>query len=268
MTGLAWPDAAPDAGAAEDAQPRPPATLTIDIDGFEGPLDLLLQLSRQQKIDLRQISILQLADQYLAFVRHAVSARFALAADYLVMAAWLALLKSRLLLPEEPDAPDPDAEELAAHLRLRLEHLELVRNAARNLFRRPRLGEDVFPRGHAEEHEQLTTIIYETRLFDIIHAYARLRTRDEFRPFVLDRPHVVTMDKALERLRRLIPEGDWHDLMALLPPRSDPRPLATRSALAAHFAAVLELARHGEAELQQEHPFACLKVRKRAPVQA
>ena len=176
--------------------PPVPDALIVDVDGFEGPLDLLLALARTQKVDLLEISILDLARQYLAFVERAARQRIELAADYLVMAAWLAYLKSRLLLPPEPEEETP-AEELARELALRLARLEALRDAGLRLMDLPRLGRDLFARGLPEVVEETRTVRFTASLHDLLSAYARLRTRDDFRPFVMDREGVHTMEEAL-----------------------------------------------------------------------
>ena len=173
--------------------------LIVDVDGFEGPLDLLLTLSRTQKVDLRKISVLELAEQYLGFVEKARTLRIELAADYLVMAAWLAFLKSRLLLPPEPGEAGPSAEDLASHLAFQLERLQAMRDAAARLMGRDQLGRDFFARGVPEDLTHHRKVSYTATLLDLMRAYAQIRTKDEFRPFVLDREHVYTMEQALER---------------------------------------------------------------------
>ena len=239
--------------------------LIVDVDGFEGPLDVLLTLARTQKVDLAQISVLALARQYLAFVEQARELRIELAADYLVMAAWLAFLKSRLLLPLDPADEGPSAEELAAHLAFQLERLEAMRRAAAKLMARDQLGRDVFARGRPEARTRARRITYTATLLDLMQGYARLKTRDEFRPFVMDREGVLTMEEALERLRPLIGHaGDWTDLRAFLPDGWDGDPARRRSATAATFAATLELAKHGALELRQDATFAPIQVRRRA----
>lgn len=238
--------------------------LIIDVDGFEGPLDLLLTLSRTQKVDLRKISVLQLAEQYLAFVTKARVLRIELAADYLVMAAWLAYLKSRLLLPPDPSDEGPSAEELAAHLAFQLERLQAMREAAAQLMARDQKGRDFFARGLPEDVTRKRKITYGATLLDLMQAYARIRTRDDFRPFVMDRDNVFTMEAALERLRGLIGyAGQWTDLTSWLPAGWDTNPQRRRSATAAHFAAVLEMTKSGQLELRQGETFAPLQVRKR-----
>ena len=158
---------------------RPDEALIVDVPGFDGPLDLLLTLARTQKVDLMQISVLALAEQYLAFIEEARSLRIELAADYLVMAAWLAYLKSRLLLPPEPETGGPSAEDLAAHLAFQLERLNAMREAAARLMGRARLGQDRFARGAPETVAQLRSVTWQAGLIDLLQAYARLRTRDE-----------------------------------------------------------------------------------------
>ena len=238
--------------------------LIVDVNGFEGPLDLLLSLSRSQKVDLRKISVLQLAEQYLEFVNKTLALRLELAADYLVMAAWLAYLKSRLLLPPEPGEDGPTAEDLAAHLAYQLERLAAMRDAAARLMGRDRLGRNFFPRGAPENVSHRRTVTWEATLLDLMRAYARIRTRDEFRPFVMDRDNIFTMEQALERLRGLIAyAGDWSDLTSFLPEGWEASPLRRRSATAAHFAAVLELAKAGKVNLRQGDSFGPLMVRRR-----
>lgn len=238
--------------------------LIVDVEGFEGPLDLLLMLSRSQKVDLRRVSVLQLAEQYLTFVARAQALRLELAADYLVMAAWLAYLKSRLLLPPEPGDAGPSAEDLAAHLAFQLERLAAMREAAAQLMGRDQLGRDFFARGLPESMSHHQKVIYTATLLDLMRAYAMIRTKDEFRPFVLDREHVFTMEQALERMRGLIGyAGDWAALTSFLPDGWTVTPMARRSALAAHFAAVLELAKRGDVTLRQAETFAPIELRRK-----
>lgn len=238
--------------------------LIVDVDGFEGPLDLLLTLSRTQKVDLRRISVLQLAEQYLGFVERARTLRIELAADYLVMAAWLAFLKSRLLLPPEPGDEGPSAEDLAAHLAFQLERLQAMRDAAARLMARDQKGRDFFARGLPEDLTHHRKVTWTATLLDLMRAYAMIRTKDEFRPFVLDREHVYTMEQALERMRGMIGyAGDWATLTSFLPQGWDATPMARRSALAAHFAATLEMAKRGQLTLRQTETFAPIELRRR-----
>jgi segregation and condensation protein A len=239
-------------------------TLVVDVDGFEGPLDVLLTLSRTQKVDLRTISILELARQYLAFVEKAKQMRIELAADYLVMAAWLAFLKSRLLLPPDPEEEGPSGEELAAHLAFQLERLQAMRDCAAKLMARDRLGRDFFVRGLTEQVETRKTITYTATLLDLMQGYARIRTKDEFRPFVMDRDAVFTMEQALERMRGMIGfAGTWTDILSYLPDGWDNDPQKRRSATASTFAASLELAKEGKVELRQSETFAPIQLRRR-----
>ncbi|MFA8384063.1 MAG: ScpA family protein [Pelagibaca sp.] len=238
--------------------------LIVDVDGFEGPLDLLLTLSRTQKVDLRKISVLELARQYLAFVEQAKALRIELAADYLVMAAWLAFLKSRLLLPPDPTEEGPSGEDLAAHLAFQLERLQAMRDAAAKLMARDQLGRDFFARGLTQEVERVRKIDYTATLLDLMQGYARTRTKDEFRPFVMDRDKVFTMEQALERMRGLIGfAGMWTDIATYMPDGWDVDPVRWRSATASTFAASLELAKEGKVELRQSATFAPIELRRR-----
>lgn len=238
--------------------------LIVDVDGFEGPLDVLLTLSRTQKVDLRTISVLELAQQYLAFVERAKALRLELAADYLVMAAWLAFLKSRLLLPPDPTEEGPTGEEMAAHLAFQLERLQAMRDAAARLMARDRLGRDFFARGVPEDVTRTRKVIYSANLLDLMQGYARIRTRDEFRPFVMDRDAVFTMEQALERMRGLIGfAGNWTDLNSYLPEGWESDPAKRRSATASTFAASLELAKEGKVEIRQTETFSPIQLRKK-----
>ena len=238
--------------------------LIIDVDGFEGPLDLLLMLSRTQKVDLRKISVLQLAEQYLVFVQRAQALRIELAADYLVMAAWLAFLKSRLLLPPEPGEAGPSGEDLAAHLAFQLERLSAMREAAARLMGRDQLGRDFFARGVPEDVTRKVTVSYSATLLDLMRAYARIRTRDEFRPYAFDRKDVYTMEDALERMRGLLGyAGEWSDLTSFMPEGWEASPARRRSATAAHFAAILEMAKRGQVQIKQGEVFAPLMIRRK-----
>lgn len=238
--------------------------LIVDVDGFEGPLDLLLSLSRTQKVDLRKVSVLALAEQYLSFIEKAKALRIELAADYLVMAAWLAFLKSRLLLPPDPSDEGPSGEDLAAHLAFQLERLEAMREAAAKLMARDRLGKDFFARGVPEQVTRSRRVTYSATLIDLMQAYARIRTKDDFRPFVLDRDAVLTMEQALERMRTMVRfAGDWTDLVAYLPEGWTEDPKRRRSATAATFAASLELTKAGKIELRQGETFAPIQIKRK-----
>ena len=239
-------------------------TLVVSLDGYEGPLDLLLSLARTQKVDLARISVLKLAEQYLAFIAEARRLRLEVAADYLVMAAWLAWLKSRLLLPPPHDDDEPSGEELAARLAFQLERLEAMRQAAAQLMARPQLGRDVFARGMRETVTVRRRIEWEASLIDLLRAYARVRTRDAFRPLTVERGPVMTMEMAIERLERVLGTvPDWHTLVAFLPAEWRVDANRRRSAIAGFFAASLELARQGRLEIRQEATFAPILLRAR-----
>ena len=238
-------------------------TLIVDVDGFEGPLDLLLSLSRTQKVDLRKISVLDLAVQYLSFIEKARELRIELAADYLVMAAWLAFLKSRLLLPPDPTMAGPTGDELAAHLAFQLERLQAMRDAAAKLMARDRLGRDRFVRGVTEDVTRRKTVNYSANLLDLMQGYARIRTRDDFRPFVMDRDTVFTMEQALQRMRGLIGfTGHWTDILSYLPDGWTDDPKKRRSATASTFAASLELAKEGKIVIRQDEIFSPIQIKR------
>ncbi len=238
--------------------------LIVDVDGFEGPLDMLLMLSRTQKVDLRKISVLELAKQYLGFIEKAQELRIELAADYLVMAAWLAFLKSRLLLPPDPTEEGPSGEELAAHLAYQLERLQAMRESAAKLMARDRLGRDFFARGIPEDVTRIKRVTYTATLLDLMQGYARIRTKDEFRPFVMDRDAVFTLEQALERMRGLIGfAGTWTDISTYLPEGFTTDPGRRRSATASTFAASLELVKEGKIEIRQSEKFAPIEVKRK-----
>jgi segregation and condensation protein A len=246
----------PDATDRADATPD---TLTLDLDGWAGPLDLLLTLARTQKVDLREISILALTDQYLAFLDEARGLRLEIAADYLVMAAWLAYLKSCLLLPRDPGA-DPSPEELALRLTLRLQRLDAMREGGARLMARDRLGRDVFARGAPEGLRLVRQPRWQAELFDLIAAYGAIRARSVPVVHIVARRPVMTLDQAIRRVEALIGRRiDWTALEQLLPPLDDAD--YRRSALASSFLAALELARQGKVELAQSHAFAPLMIR-------
>lgn len=243
---------------------RAAESLIVDVDGFEGPLDVLLILSRTQKVDLLKISVLQLAEQYLVFVEKAKELRIELAADYLVMAAWLAFLKSRLLLPPDPTDDGPSGEELAAHLAFQLERLQAMRDAAAKLMARDQLGRDFFARGIPEDVTRVRRIKYTASLMDLMQGYARIRTKDDFRPYVFERERVMTLEQALDRMRGLIGFSvDWTDLTTYLPDGWGGDRKMRRSATAANFAASLELTKAGSIEMRQSDTFAPIEIRKK-----
>ncbi|MBX9587990.1 MAG: segregation/condensation protein A [Hyphomonadaceae bacterium] len=249
---------------ADDA-PRAGEALIVNLEGFEGPLDLLLALARTQKVDLAKISVLALAEQYLAFVNQALKARLELAADYLVIAAWLAFLKSKLLLPREEGQEDqPSGDELAARLAFRLMRLEAMRNAAGKLVTRKRLGQDVFPRGNPEGVRTIRVRKYTAMIFDLLKAYADQRKRTVKRVHVVHRRTVWSIKEARLRLESLLGEGvgDWVQLDLFLQ-RYGAMPDVARTARASSFGATLEMARDGLVELSQAEPFAPIYMRRR-----
>jgi len=234
--------------------------LTLELDGWEGPLDLLLQLARAQKVDLAKISILALVDQYLAYLADARRLRLEIAADYLVMAAWLAYLKSCLLLPKQADV-EPGPEELALRLQLRLQRLQAMREAGARLMARDRIGRDVFRRPRPEGLKLVRRKAWDVSLYDLIAAYGRVRARAEPVVHVVPRRPVMTLEEAIGRIEKMIGGRiEWARLETLLPVTQDPE--YRRSALASSFVASLELARQGKLELAQEAPFAPLLVRR------
>lgn len=233
--------------------------LTLDLEGWEGPLDLLLSLARGQKVDLRAISILALVEQYLAYVRSARVLKLELAADYLVMAAWLAYLKSALLLPRDPLA-EPDPEAMAARLQRRLERLDAMREAGARLMARDRMGRDVFVRGAPEGLKSIRTAAWRVDLYEMLEAYGRVSARSRPVMHVVADRAVMTLETALARVSALLGERiDWSEIASFLP---DADVQLRRSALASSFVAALELARQGKVELRQTGPFAPLYLRR------
>ena len=227
----------------------------VDLEGFEGPLDLLLTLARQQKLDIRQISILKLADQYLAYIAEARRVRLEIAADYLVMAAWLAYLKSRMLLPDSDDEDEPTGEELAARLQHQLRRLEAMREAADTLMGRHRLGLDVFPRGMPEGVTVIRDSSYDCSLYELLNAYATQVGRTNVTTFKLRPVTIVSVEDALRRLGLVLGNlPDWASLETFLPPEIA-SPMERRSAAASTFAACLELAKQGKLHIRQGQTF-------------
>src|SRR3978361_239194 len=240
-------------------------SLVVDVEGYEGPLDLLLALARQQKVDLHKISILALADQYLVFIEAARKIRLELAADYLVMAAWLAFLKSRLLLPEPATADGPSAEEMATALARRLRGLEAIREASNRLMNRPQLQRDVYPRGQPESIDEIRHPRFTATLFDLLTAYAAQRQQRVLANVHLAKRTVWSLTEARASLERLVGMAeDWSRLDEyLLHYVVDPSQKAT--VYASSFAAALEMVREGQVELHQKEAFAPLYFRKRPP---
>jgi segregation and condensation protein A len=253
--------------AAERATDEP--ALVVDVEGFEGPLDLLLALARQQKVDLAKISILALADQYLAFIEEARKLRLELAADYLVMAAWLAYLKSRLLLPDAHAPEGLSAEDMAAALALRLKRLEAIRDVAERLFSRPQLDRDVFNRGQPEPIAHIKRPEWTATLYDLLSAYAQQRQRHALARVRFAKRAVWSLAEAREALERLIGQSsDWARLDEFLIAYVVEPSLAP-TVFASSFASTLEMVREGLMEVHQHAAFAPLYVRKRqaAPTQ-
>jgi len=246
---------------AERATDEP--ALVVDVEGFEGPLDLLLMLARQQKVDLAKISILALADQYLAFIEEARRLRLELAADYLVMAAWLAYLKSRLLLPEQATPEGMTAEEMANALAMRLKRLEAIRDAAQKLFERPQLDRDIFARGQPEPIAHIKHPQYTATLYDLLTAYAMQRQKTALSHVRMQKRTVWSLAEAREALERLIGvASDWTRIDEyLIAYIVEPSQRAT--VLASSFASMLELVREGVAEVHQQEAFSPLFMRKR-----
>lgn len=262
----------PGARLADDADPsgnQAPAearnsSLYLEIEGWEGPLDLLLDLARRQKVDLRQISILELVEQYLTYMEQAEALRLELAADHLVMAAWLAYLKSALLLPKD-EQEEPSPEELALRLQQRLQRLAAMREAAARLMARDRLGRDVFVRGAPEGLRVDRRNRWQSEWYDLVKAYSEVKQRNSPVVHLVRERMVMTLESALSRLSAMLGVAlDWMELSDFLPPAqaggwTDPR--LRRSALASSFVAALELARLGKAELTQDEAFGPLRLR-------
>lgn len=234
------------------AADMPDGDFLVDLEGYEGPLDALLQLARDQKVDLTRISILALADQYLSFIQQASHLRLEMAADYLVMAAWLAYLKSRLLLPEPAGDEEPSGAEMAAALRFQLQRLQAMRDAGVRLTARPRLDSEIFRRGEPVPLRVVTHPIYDVSLYDLLKAYGRKRNRAEATSLRIAPPELYSVEDALQRLRKLVgATPGWRALTAFLP--SGLRGgLLWRSALASTFTASLELCREGKLKIRQD----------------
>ncbi len=247
-------DRPPYAGQAAD-------TLLLDIEGFEGPIDVLLALARDQKVDLTRISILALADQYLEFVSRARQISLELAADYLVMAAWLAYLKSRLLLPAPPGDEEPTGAELAAMLAFQLQRLEAMKEAGAKLMERPRLGRDFFARGGGDSLRVESRSRFDVTLYDLLQAYGRQQARQEASTLHIAPTDLYSIEDALVRLRDVVGNvPDWRVLESFLPAGLR-EALRFRSAVASTFVAALELAKSGRIEFNQLSAFSPLYIR-------
>jgi len=245
--------------AAEDGE-----ALIVDLDSYEGPLHVLLALARSQKLDLLQLSVTKLADQYLAFIQGVRRVRFALAGDYLVMAAWLAYLKSRLLLPKpaRPQVDEPPPEEMAARLAFRLAKLDAMRRAMEALDARPRLARDVFTRGDPEQ-VRVTSDRVEGDLYDLVQAYVRQRCKGEVQQYRPALPEAYPLEAARDRLRRKLPELEAWTPLARVAPRARQAGPSRASYLASTLSAGLEMVRGGELEARQQEHFADIYLRAR-----
>ena len=255
----------------ENEDPRleagPGDTLVVDVEGFEGPLDLLLALARTQKVDLAKISVLALAQQYLDFIAEARRLRLEVAADYLVMAAWLAFLKSKLLLPAEKDEEgEPTGAELAALLAFRLKRLHAMREVSAQLMTRKRLGRDVFARGAPEPIRISRKSTYEANVYDLLKAYSQQRQRTAIRTWQIRQRTVWSLKEARAELERLLGIAcDWAPLDQLLA-EFLVEPELRKTALASSFTATLEMTREGALEIRQAKSFAPLLIRRRMRV--
>ena len=256
-------DQEPFEAAQPDYQAAIEDSLVLNLDGFEGPIDVLLTLARTHKVDITKISILGLAEQYLAFIQRAHALRLEIAADYLVMAAWLAYLKSRLLLPSTDDEDEPTGAELAARLAFQLQRLEAMRKAAGEVMERLQLGQDFYARGEPDPLIVDTTTEFRATLYDLLTMYAGIRERQGASTLQISPARLYSMDDALERLGKLLGHApDWTTLSRFLP-EGIGDDLMMRSAIASTFAASLELARQGKLQLNQSQTFAPIYVRAR-----
>lgn len=245
----------------DDLRPKKKkSALIIDLDGFEGPLDILLELARDQKVDLIHLSILELADQYLQWVAEARRRNLELAADYLVMAAWLAYLKSRLLIPDTSSEEEPSAEEMAAALAFQLQRLEAMRNAGQQLMERNMLGQKTFHRGEPESFGKLDEVSYDVSLYDLMKAYGDQMNKHVDQTLHIEPMDLDSMDMAIERLRTFLGKiPEWTTLAAFLP-KELKNSLHTRSAIASTFAAALEMARDGKLKIRQSDTFGTIYI--------
>lgn len=239
--------------------------LLLELDGYAGPIDVLLELARDQKVDLKHIRILDLAEQYLEFVREARELRLELAADYLVMAAWLAYLKSRLLLPETGTEEEPSGAEMAAALKFQMQRLQAMRDAGEKLILLPQLGNDIFARGTPERPRTRTTTTYDATLFDLLKAYGRQRAKQGPQALHIQRTELYSVDQAVARLSAMLGAvPGWRTLSSFLPRDLRHDPLLTRSALASTFAATLEMCKAGKLRIRQDGSFAPIFLRSAA----
>jgi segregation and condensation protein A len=244
----------------DDLRPKKKSALIIDLEGFEGPLDILLELARDQKVDLIHLSILHLADQYLNWVAEARRKNLELAADYLVMAAWLAYLKSRLLIPTQSTEEEPSAEEMAAALAFQLQRLEAMRTAGEQLMERSILGKGVFKRGEPESFGKMDDVSYDVTLYDLMKAYGDQMNKHVDQTLHIEATDLYSMDMAIERLRSFLGKiPEWTKLQSFLP-KDLKNELHTRSAIASTFAAALEMARDGKVKIRQSETFGAIYI--------
>lgn len=235
--------------------------LVLNLEGYEGPIDMLLAMARDQKFDLSTISILALADQYLAFVEEAGRQRLELAADYLVMAAWLAYLKSRMLLPDEPE-DEPTAAEMAEALAFQLQRLEAMQDAGQKLLSQPQLNKNFYGRGMTEKLVTISENSYQLELYDLLAAYGSVYQRKESRTFDITPTHLFSVEDAIIRLRHILGNiPSWSTLKDFIPIASHNDPVIRRSAVASTFVATLELAKNGMIELRQDKSFGDIQLR-------
>lgn len=239
-------------------------SLFLTIDGFEGPIDVLLSLAREQKVDLKQISILELAQQYLNFIQKIQMLNLEIAADYLVMAAWLAYLKSRLLVPEHDTEEELSAEDLASALRLQLEILEAMRKMGQRIMERPQLGIDFFSQGSPKTVTSMIQPTYDVKLFELLKAYANCNIKKGKTSLRISPTQLFAVEEAISRLRRITGNiSIWSELFNFLPDGLKGQ-LLIRSAKASTFAASLELVKDGKIELRQEYAFGPIFLRNKA----
>jgi segregation and condensation protein A len=246
-----------------EGEPTAEEQLVVDLEGYEGPIDVLLTLAREQKVDITRISILALAEQYIAFIAEVKRVRLEIAADYLVMAAWLAYLKSRLLLPTpSEDKAEPTAADMAAALAFQLQRLQAMQDAGARLMARPQLGKDVFLRGAPEGLRVVTSNVYTATLYDLLKAYGDQRGRKQNSTLRIIPTELYSMEAALERLSAIIGRmPDWTTLQSFIPPELRGG-IVARSALSAMFSASLELVRSGKLQLRQDRSFGQIYIRK------
>ncbi|MDX9689869.1 MAG: ScpA family protein [Alphaproteobacteria bacterium] len=240
-----------------------PDDLVVALAGFDGPIDLLLSLAREQKVDLSTLSILQLAEQYLDYINNARKLRLELAADYLVMAAWLAYLKSRLLLPEE-ETQDENAADMAEALKFQLLRLEAMQKAAKSIFELPQLGSDTFMRGVPEKLEVIEKPVYHLPIYDLLSALGAPLRRRKHETYDIKPNRLYTLEESLTRMRRMLGGFmDWGNLQLFIPSLLGHDALESRSAIASTFAAALEMVKEGQLEIRQSQCFSAIYLRNK-----